>query len=157
MRSKYLSDIRAYCKPAESPRIYGYATGNSARIRNACILLNPLFLSLEHQDKFHYLNQGGNSYIDDIDDSEQFRATQKALDTFGISRKLQLQLFRVLAAILHLGNIVILDSPDQSESCRIPVCCLFCLDFPISHYFCIFLGFQKTVVSNGTAVDSNAS
>ncbi|CAG0891258.1 unnamed protein product [Darwinula stevensoni] len=77
-------------------------------------------MRLVHQDKFHYLNQGGNSYIDGIDDSKQFLATQKALKTFGISCKMQFQLFRVLAAILHIGNIAILDSLDQSESCRIP-------------------------------------
>ena len=78
-----------------------------------------------HQDKFHYLNQGGNSYIESIDDLEQFQATRNALTTLGISSEMQSQVFRVLAAILHLGNIDILDTRDQSESCQIPVSIVF--------------------------------
>ncbi|CAG0897110.1 unnamed protein product [Darwinula stevensoni] len=85
--------------------------------------MKPLSLGLTislHQDQFHYLNQGKNSYIDGIDDSKQFQETKTALNIFGIFQNLQIQLYRVLAAILHIGNITILDSIDESESCGIP-------------------------------------
>ncbi|CAG0903293.1 unnamed protein product, partial [Darwinula stevensoni] len=77
-------------------------------------------LKLAHQDQFHYLNQGGNSFIESIDDLEQFQATRNALSILGISNDMQMQVFRILAAILHLGNIAILDTRDQSDSCHVP-------------------------------------
>jgi myosin-5 len=59
--------------------------------------------------KFTYLKQGGPSStpIAGVDDAEEFRATQQALSTVGISVEKQWAVFRLLAAILHLGNIKI--------------------------------------------------
>lgn len=59
--------------------------------------------------KFHYLRQGGpNSVaIPGVDDAEEFRATQDALSTVGIGIDKQWSVFRLLAALLHLGNITI--------------------------------------------------
>ena len=59
--------------------------------------------------KFHYLKQGGPSStpIPGIDDAEEFRATQHALSTVGISVEKQWAVFRLLAALLHLGNVKI--------------------------------------------------
>ncbi|TFK42865.1 P-loop containing nucleoside triphosphate hydrolase protein [Crucibulum laeve] len=62
--------------------------------------------------KFHYLKQGGPSStpIAGVDDSEEFRATQQALSTVGISVEKQWAVFRLLAAFLHLGNVKITQS-----------------------------------------------
>ena len=59
--------------------------------------------------KFHYLRQGGpNSVtINGVDDAEEFRSTQDALSTVGIGIDKQWSVFRLLAALLHLGNIAI--------------------------------------------------
>ncbi|KAK7043716.1 Myosin type-2 heavy chain 1 [Paramarasmius palmivorus] len=59
--------------------------------------------------KFHYLKQGGphSTPIAGVDDSEEFRATQQALSTVGISVEKQWAVFRLLAALLHLGNVKI--------------------------------------------------
>lgn len=59
--------------------------------------------------KFHFLKQGGPSAtpINGVDDAEEFRATQQALSTVGISVEKQWALFRLLAALLHLGNMKI--------------------------------------------------
>ena len=59
--------------------------------------------------KFHYLRQGGpnSSTISGVDDAEEFRATQDALSTVGIGIDKQWSVFRLLAALLHLGNIAI--------------------------------------------------
>ncbi|KZT36991.1 myosin 5 [Sistotremastrum suecicum HHB10207 ss-3] len=62
--------------------------------------------------KFHYLRQGGpnSTPIPGVDDAEEFRATQTALSTVGISVEKQWAVFKLLAALLHLGNIKITQS-----------------------------------------------
>ena len=59
--------------------------------------------------KFLYLKQGGPSStpIPNVDDAEEFRNTQRALSTVGISVEKQWAVFKLLAALLHLGNIKI--------------------------------------------------
>jgi myosin-5 len=59
--------------------------------------------------KFHYLKQGGphSTPIPGVDDAEEFRTTQHALSTIGISVEQQWAVFRLLAALLHLGNVKI--------------------------------------------------
>ncbi|EJD05665.1 myosin 5 [Fomitiporia mediterranea MF3/22] len=59
--------------------------------------------------KFHYLRQGGptSTPIPGVDDAEDFRATQHALSTVGISVEKQWAVFKLLAALLHLGNVKI--------------------------------------------------
>lgn len=59
--------------------------------------------------KFHYLRQGGptSTPIPGVDDAEDFRATQLALSTVGISVEKQWAVFKLLAALLHLGNVKI--------------------------------------------------
>ncbi|KAF9533339.1 P-loop containing nucleoside triphosphate hydrolase protein [Crepidotus variabilis] len=57
--------------------------------------------------KFHFLKQGGPSStpIAGVDDAEEFRSTQQALSTVGISVEKQWAVFRLLASFLHLGNV----------------------------------------------------
>jgi myosin V len=59
--------------------------------------------------KFNYMKQGGPSStpIPGVDDAEEFRATQMALSTVGISVEKQWAVFKLLAALLHLGNVKI--------------------------------------------------
>jgi myosin V len=59
--------------------------------------------------KFLFLKQGGptSTPINGVDDAEEFRATQQALSTVGISVEKQWAVFRLLAALLHLGNVKI--------------------------------------------------
>ncbi|EFH57530.1 hypothetical protein ARALYDRAFT_321053 [Arabidopsis lyrata subsp. lyrata] len=54
---------------------------------------------------FHYLNQSNCHALDALDDSKEYLATRKAMDVVGISPEEQDAIFRVVAAILHLGNI----------------------------------------------------
>ncbi|KAI5680025.1 hypothetical protein M9H77_01252 [Catharanthus roseus] len=54
---------------------------------------------------FHYLNQTNCFELDGVDDSKEYLATRKAMDIVGISAEEQDGIFRVVAAILHLGNI----------------------------------------------------
>ncbi|KAH9763210.1 Myosin-17 [Citrus sinensis] len=54
---------------------------------------------------FHYLNQSNCYALDGVDDTEEYLATRRAMDIVGISEEEQDAIFRVVAAILHLGNI----------------------------------------------------
>lgn len=54
---------------------------------------------------FHYLNQTNCYELDGIDDSKEYIATRRAMEVVGIGADAQDAIFRVVAAILHLGNI----------------------------------------------------
>ncbi|CAL0308812.1 unnamed protein product [Lupinus luteus] len=60
---------------------------------------------LGHPKTFHYLNQSKCYELTDISDSREYLATRRAMDIVGISQKEQEAIFRVVAAILHIGNI----------------------------------------------------
>ncbi|PKI35333.1 hypothetical protein CRG98_044283 [Punica granatum] len=54
---------------------------------------------------FHYLNQSNCYELDGVNDAHEYLATRRAMDIVGISEQEQEAIFRVVAAILHLGNI----------------------------------------------------
>ncbi|KAK6145891.1 hypothetical protein DH2020_019760 [Rehmannia glutinosa] len=54
---------------------------------------------------FHYLNQSNFYELDGVDESKEYLSTRRAMDVVGISSEEQDAIFRVVAAILHLGNI----------------------------------------------------
>ncbi|XP_023645044.1 myosin-5 isoform X2 [Capsella rubella] len=60
---------------------------------------------LKNPQSFHYLNQSNCYKLDGIDDASEYLETRKAMDVVGISNDEQEAIFRVVAAILHLGNI----------------------------------------------------
>lgn len=70
-------------------------------------------LHLDFQDKFHYLNQGNDPIIDGVDDLVYFEETVNAFTMIGFTYKQQDDMFRILAAILHLGNIRFTNSDSQ--------------------------------------------
>ncbi|KKY29241.1 hypothetical protein UCRPC4_g00031 [Phaeomoniella chlamydospora] len=56
---------------------------------------------------FDYMNQGGEPTIEGVDDKAEFAATKKSLTTIGVSVGIQSEIFKLLAALLHIGNIKI--------------------------------------------------
>ncbi|CAN1278925.1 XI-2 [Linum perenne] len=66
---------------------------------------------------FRYLNQSECIQLDGIDDPKEYIVTRKAMEVVGISAEEQDAIFRVVAAVLHLGNIVFAkgNAPDSSE------------------------------------------
>lgn len=68
-----------------------------------------------HQDEFHYLNQGENPTIDGVNDAEGFEETTTALSLLGFSQRELSDMFKVLAAILHLGNVTITEAVAEEE------------------------------------------
>lgn len=65
-------------------------------------------------DQFEYLNQGNTPTIDGVDDKAEFHATRQSLKTMGVNDEQQSQIFRLLAGLLHLGNVKIGASRNDS-------------------------------------------
>ncbi|XP_073106123.1 myosin-8 isoform X2 [Elaeis guineensis] len=65
---------------------------------------------------FHYLNQTNCFELDGIDDSKEYLETRKAMDIIGINSDEQDAIFRVVAAILHLGNIEFAEGKETDSS-----------------------------------------
>ncbi|KAG7095147.1 hypothetical protein E1B28_005926 [Marasmius oreades] len=87
-------------------------------------------------EDYEYLNKSRRE-IDGVDDKQEWSALLGALDVVGFSPTEQFDLFRIVAAILHIGNIVvsstraddaIMSDPSQAER----VCHL--LGIPISEF-----------------------
>ncbi|EXJ86481.1 hypothetical protein A1O3_03432 [Capronia epimyces CBS 606.96] len=71
-------------------------------------------LGLLPVEDFDFLNQGNEPSIDGVDDAAEFAATRKSLSTINVSDSTQKEIFRILAALLHIGNIKI--TATRSES-----------------------------------------
>jgi myosin-5 len=71
-------------------------------------------LAIGSWDSYNYLNQGGTGVINGVDDAAEFVITQKALSTVGIPVSTQWDIFKICAALLHIGNITIGSSGDNA-------------------------------------------
>ncbi|XP_037458171.1 myosin-11-like [Triticum dicoccoides] len=60
---------------------------------------------LEHPRTYHYLNKSNCYDLVGVSDAREYLATRRAMDIVGISTQEQDAIFRVVAAILHIGNI----------------------------------------------------
>jgi myosin-5 len=74
-------------------------------------------MGLTSWEHFHYLNQGNAGYMNNMDDAAEFDATQKALSTLGIPVSIQWSIFKICAALLHIGNINI--NREDDDACSI--------------------------------------
>ncbi|XP_071328214.1 unconventional myosin-Vb isoform X1 [Trachinotus anak] len=75
-------------------------------------------LSLTSAEDFTYTSLGENIFIEGVNDAEDFKKTREAFSLLGIKDSSQTNIFRIMASILHLGNIEICSERD-GESCRI--------------------------------------
>ncbi|OWK09853.1 hypothetical protein Celaphus_00006213, partial [Cervus elaphus hippelaphus] len=100
-------------------------------------------LRLGDANNFHYTNQGGSPVIEGVDDAKEMAHTRQACTLLGISESYQMGIFRILAGILHLGNVVFMSR--DSDSCTIPpkheplsiFCDLMGVDFEeMCHWLC---------------------
>ncbi|KAH7517346.1 hypothetical protein FEM48_Zijuj09G0053800 [Ziziphus jujuba var. spinosa] len=71
---------------------------------------------LASPSSFHYLNQSNCYELADISDAHNYLTTRRAMDIVGISESEQEAIFRVVAAILHLGNIEFAKGEDNESS-----------------------------------------
>ncbi|KAL9685470.1 hypothetical protein QQ045_022920 [Rhodiola kirilowii] len=65
---------------------------------------------------FHYLNQSNCIQLDAIDDAKEYIDLRRAMDIVGISSEEQDGIFRVVAAVLHLGNIEFAKGKESDSS-----------------------------------------
>ncbi|XP_058854704.1 unconventional myosin-Va-like isoform X4 [Acipenser ruthenus] len=72
-------------------------------------------LKLGQATNFHYTKQGRSPVIDGVDDAKEMVNTRHACTLLGISEPYQMGIFRILAAILHLGNVEIKDRDSDSS------------------------------------------
>ncbi|EFC43817.1 myosin, partial [Naegleria gruberi] len=72
--------------------------------------------NLHDPSEFLYLNST-ETVIDGVDDMREFKKTIKSMDSIGFSSNDRKEIFRVVAGILHLGNIQFLEgnSKDRAE------------------------------------------
>lgn len=92
------------------------------------------------EPEFFYLSQGNCSGTDDMNNLKMFDDTLRALDSLGIPVKQQDEILKILAAILHLGNLNFkkFEGPevkDHVESCFISVS-------PFTHFMIHFHTFD---------------
>ncbi|KAF4387032.1 hypothetical protein G4B88_024604 [Cannabis sativa] len=93
------------------------AFGNAKTVRNNNSRnLEIAKYKLGHPRTFHYLNQSNCYELDGLDESKEYFATRKAMDVVGINSDQQDAIFRVVAAVLHLGNIEFAKGKEMDSS-----------------------------------------
>eukprot|EP01114_Cavostelium_apophysatum_P013844 TRINITY_DN344_c0_g2_i1.p1 TRINITY_DN344_c0_g2~~TRINITY_DN344_c0_g2_i1.p1 ORF type:complete len:1517 (+),score=469.87 TRINITY_DN344_c0_g2_i1:48-4598(+) len=86
---------------------YQLVKGASPEAAKAYALLEP------HQ--YLLLSRSGCTSIDGVDDAAQFSALKRSMSILGISEEQQSNVFSLLSAILHIGNIAFDNSREKSE------------------------------------------
>ncbi|KAK1379700.1 myosin-6 [Heracleum sosnowskyi] len=71
---------------------------------------------LKNPQKYHYLNQSNCVELEAMDDSQGYLETRRAMNVVGIESAEQEAIFRVIASILHLGNIEFKKGSDADSS-----------------------------------------
>uniref|UniRef100_A0A665W1W5 Myosin VAb n=1 Tax=Echeneis naucrates TaxID=173247 RepID=A0A665W1W5_ECHNA len=67
-------------------------------------------------DDFHCTNQGQSRVVEGVDDAKEMSNTRRAFSLLGICENDQMEIYQVLAALLHLSNVEVKDqSADRSS------------------------------------------
>lgn len=64
--------------------------------------------------KYNYIRKS-NRIIDGVDDEIEYNKLKKSMDIMGFDEKEQFDFFRIVAAILHIGNIKVLAERDRAD------------------------------------------
>ena len=78
-------------------------------------------LRLKSSTEFSYLNQSSCHTLTGVDNAEEYAATRRAMSIVGIEKQSQDDVMRVVAGILHLGNISFKNLDDDAAD---DGCCL---------------------------------
>ncbi|CAL1568116.1 unnamed protein product [Knipowitschia caucasica] len=92
-------------------------------------------LGLGSAEGFTYTSLGENIFIEGVDDAADFIKTREAFTLLGIKDSYQSGIYKIIASILHLGNIEICPERD-GDSCHISK------DDPHLKHFCRLLGVE---------------
>jgi myosin V len=113
-------------------------------------------LGLLPVEQFDYLNQGTDPVIEGVDDAAEFAATRKSLATINVRDGTQREIFRVLAALLHVGNIQITairsdSSLSATEPSLVQACSILGLDAADFAKWIV----KKQLITRGEKIASN--
>ncbi|XP_051959994.1 unconventional myosin-Vb isoform X1 [Xyrauchen texanus] len=93
-------------------------------------------LVLTSAEDFTYTSLGENIFIEGVNDAEDLVKTREALTLIGVKEVHQLSIFKIIASILHLGNVEIVSERD-GETCHIN------RDDTHLQHFCRLLGIEQ--------------
>ncbi|XP_013010138.1 unconventional myosin-Vc isoform X3 [Cavia porcellus] len=96
-------------------------------------------LKLDRAEEFSYTRMGGSAVIEGVDDEADMVETQKTFALLGFHEDFQLDVFTVLAAILHLGNVQVTAAGAERSSISEDDCHL--------KVFCELLGLERSQVA----------
>ncbi|KAM8854096.1 unconventional myosin-Vb [Synchiropus picturatus] len=118
-------------------------------------------LALGSAEDFVYTSMGENIFIDGVSDADDLVKTCNAFTLLGIKESSQNNIFKILASILHLGNVEIVSERD-GESCHISrddvhlqhFCRLLGVELPqMEHWLC----HRKLITATETYVKTMTS
>ena len=72
-------------------------------------------LKLKDAEEFHYMNQSGVTTVDSINDEKDFMEMSGAMDVLNMTKDEKEQCFRLVAGVLHLGNVEFEKDPKGTE------------------------------------------
>ncbi|XP_067886637.1 unconventional myosin-Vb [Heterodontus francisci] len=75
-------------------------------------------LNLSSAEDYFYTTQGGDTRIDGVNDAGDFERTRNAFTLLGVKDTHQMNLYRVIASLLHLGNVEIMSERD-GDTCGV--------------------------------------
>jgi ABC-type oligopeptide transport system ATPase subunit len=84
---------------------YELLAGANAKMKKA--------LNLGAPSDYCILNKSGCVKLEGVDDSKQFQEVERAFNTIGLTPEEQLQVWSMLAGVLHLANVVV--APHETE------------------------------------------
>mmetsp|Transcript_39005 Transcript_39005/g.63190 ORF Transcript_39005/g.63190 Transcript_39005/m.63190 type:complete len:1245 (+) Transcript_39005:113-3847(+) len=73
------------------------------------------FVKMRAPKEFHYLNQSSLLTAPGKDDAKEFQETKEAMDVVGMSAKEQLDVFRLVAAVLYTGELSFSPDPKNND------------------------------------------
>lgn len=113
-------------------------------------------LYLTSASDFNYTNQGNAITILGVDDGQDFANTKQSLQLIGIGDDLQMEIFKLLAAMLHIGNINISSTRTDAhlasdEPSVVKACALLGIDPMNFSKWCV----KKQITTRSEKITSN--
>ncbi|MBZ3872843.1 Unconventional myosin-Vc [Sciurus carolinensis] len=96
-------------------------------------------LKLGSAEEFNYTRMGGNTVIEGVNDQADMVETRKTFTLLGLKEDFQMDVFKILAAILHLGNVQITAVGNERS--------LVSADDSHLKVFCELLGLERSKVA----------
>ncbi|XP_034288553.1 LOW QUALITY PROTEIN: unconventional myosin-Vc [Pantherophis guttatus] len=96
-------------------------------------------LQLASAEEFNYTNMGRNTTIEGVNDCADMKETQKTFNLLGLKEDFQKDVFKILSAILHLGNVQISAVGDERSSVNV--------DDKHLNIFCELLGVESDKIA----------